>query len=194
MKADKWQIFATVVLVINMAVIVDTIRMESDRDQQIIADLIEQRKELKEELAVQEKTIQTLEKPFTYLDDLSEEERAAYKQFQTSKDIQVLELSAEKTLLVYLHLASNNDLEGLYALTNTQQTLEEFQNTYVTSRQAEQDLEAVLLYRHYDDVKILEDDLDNSNVSVEISISQASHQQVAIYRLTKTNGKWQLAF
>ena len=194
MKADKWQIFATVVLVINMAVIVDTIRMESDRDQQIIADLIEQRKELKEELAVQEKTIQTLEKPFTYLDDLSEEERAAYKQFQTSKDIQVLELSAEKTLLVYLHLASNNDLEGLYALTNTQQTLEEFQNTYVSSQQEAQDLEAVLLYRYYDDVRILEDELDDSNVNVEISISQASHQQVAIYRLTKTNGKWQLAF
>ena len=156
-------------------------------------DLIQQRNELAETVTSQEEKIKELEKGFTYLDDLTEEEREKYQSFLETKKISDLILSPEKTLLVYLHAVSNGHIEAIHALTQTTESLAEFSTRYQGSEQSYQDMESVMTYRYYDFVEIHEDkNTTDTNVNVEIAISQAANKWVTLYHLIKDGNNWKL--
>lgn len=156
-------------------------------------DLIQQRNELAETITSQEEKMKELEKGFTYLDDLTEEEREKYQTFFETKKSSDLGLSPEKTVLVYLHAVSNGDIEAIHAITHTTESLDEFSARYQGSEQSYRDMECVMTYRYYDFVDILEgESTDDGNVNVEIAISQAANKWVTVYHLIKDGNNWKL--
>lgn len=169
--------------------------LQKETDQKIVQDLIEQRRELEKINKSQEEEIKELQKSFTYLDGLTTEERARYKYFRETKNSDDLALSAEKTLLVYLHAASNADVEILYALTDHSQSLEGFSDHYYTDGRMEEDAEDVIVYRYYDEVRTLEgDETGDTGALVEITVSQSATERTRVYRLKKLGiaGSWVL--
>ncbi|WP_110114618.1 hypothetical protein [Bacillus sp. CGMCC 1.16541] len=71
----------------------------------------------------EEKCVEVVEqvnekKPFSYLQDLSDEKRAIYDQFVHKKEVHLLKnFTPEEILLVYLHSAGTFDNEAIYELT-----------------------------------------------------------------------------
>lgn len=134
-----------------------------------------------------------LEKGFTYLDELTDAEQENYQSFLETKNSDSLIFSPEKTLLVYLHAVSHGDIEAIHALTQTTESLDEFSARYQGSEQSYQDMESVMTYRYYDYAEIFEDEnTDDTNVNVEIAISQAANKWVTFYHLIKDGDNWKV--
>ena len=86
-----------------------------------------------------EKAIDESMKEFSYLNELSEEEKGAYQLYMENKELNHLKgFSPEHTVLVYLHSVANSDIESIYSLTyhnGTSPELYEFENEYHNDRQ-----------------------------------------------------------
>lgn len=125
--------------------------------------------------------------------ELTDEERGNYDSFLETKNSADLVFSPEKTLLVYFHAVSNSDIEAVYALTDTTESLDDFSDRYQGSAQSYQDMESAMTYRYYDFVGILEGkSTDDSDVNIEIAISLAGNKWVALYTLVKDGNNWKL--
>lgn len=154
---------------------------------------LQERNELIGTITAQDEKIAELEKDFSYLDDLTDEERVNYHSFLETKNSVDLIFSPEKTLLVYFHAVSNGDIEAIYTLTDTTESLADFSDRYQGSTQSYQDLESAMTYRYYDFVGILEgESTDDSDVNIEIAISLAGNKWVALYTLVKDGSNWKL--
>ncbi|MCM3612678.1 hypothetical protein M4S82_15640 [Planococcus sp. MERTA32b] len=120
-----------------------------------------------------EKAIEESIQEFSYLDDLTEEEREAYQHFMENKDINHLKgFTPEKIVLVYLHSVANSDTEGIYSLTyhnGKSPELYEFENEYPKERQLK-DEDLALKFRNYDSILSKED-----AVNMKISFGSISY-------------------
>lgn len=163
------------------------------QSQEAKKEWLQERNELIGTITAQDDKIAELEKDFSYLDDLTGEERVNYHSFLEMKNNADLIFSPEKTLLVYFHAVSNGDIEAIYTLTDTTESLADFSDRYQGSTQSYQDLESAMTYRYYDFVGILEgESTDDSDVNIEIAISLAGNKWVALYTLVKDGSNWKL--
>ena len=163
------------------------------QSQEAKKEWLQERNELIGTITAQDEKIAELEKDFSYLDDLTDEERVNYHSFLETKNSVDLIFSPEKTLLVYFHAVSNGDIEAIYTLTDTTESLADFSDRYQGSTQSYQDLESAMTYRYYDFVGILEgESTDDSDVNIEIAISLAGNRWVALYTLVKDGSNWKL--
>lgn len=163
------------------------------QSQEAKKEWLQERSELTATIAAQDEKIAELEKGFSYLDELTDVERENYDSFLEMKNNADLIFSPEKTLLVYFHAVSNGDIEAIYALTDTTESLDDFSDRYQGSAQSYQDMESAMTYRYYDFVGILEgESTDDSDVNIEIAISLAGNKWVALYTLVKDGNNWKL--
>lgn len=83
------------------------------QSQEAKKEWLQERNELIGTITAQDEKIAELEKDFSYLDDLTDEERVNYHSFLETKNSVDLIFSPEKTLLVYFHAVSNGDIEAI---------------------------------------------------------------------------------
>ncbi|MDE1549462.1 hypothetical protein [Jeotgalibaca caeni] len=139
---------------------------------------------------------ETEKQVFSYLDALTKAEKTAYERFFKEKNIQALEAFApEKIIVIYLHSVVIDDVEAIRALTYNDGTLpylDLFRETYYTKGWSQQEADATLDYRFYDEIKIQDENKTEDSVTAEIQITYGLRTNATLYTLKKQENIWKL--
>lgn len=133
------------------------------------------------------------EEEFSYLTDLSEEELKSYELFTREYDTNYLKgFSPEKTLLIYIHSAVIDDIEGIYSLTYFDGELPDFdtfkEKYYENLNNS--NLEIALDFRYYDSIKIKQE--DSNGLLVELMVSYGRLTASTLMGLKKEKDTWKI--
>lgn len=97
--------------------------------------------------------------------------------------------------LLYFHLVSIDDINGLHAITFNDGTLpdvETFRQTYYDHHTDKKEMENALTFRNFDSIKVKEDTKTDTDVAVEINVSFGLYTSSIIYGLKKEMGVWKM--
>ncbi|WNF38334.1 hypothetical protein RJD24_07890 [Bacillaceae bacterium IKA-2] len=131
---------------------------------------------------------------FSYIEALPEERIKEYELFANEKDSSHLEnFSPEQIVLVYIHSAIIDDIEGIYTITNNDGTLPEFEvfkTEYYKSHYMYQDLDLALRFRYYHTIETQEENEDIQLVTMKVSIGTFTDS--VMFKLEKDNNVWKM--
>ncbi|RWZ58584.1 hypothetical protein EQV77_06350 [Halobacillus fulvus] len=168
----------------------ETVIEEQEKE---IKQLHEHITEIEADLQEQEQIIDNHSEDFSYLNDLSDQDKEAYELFVEEKDDRHLSgLSPDKMMLVYYHSVVQDDIEALYSLAYNDGTLPDFK---VFKQQYEdhlhkKELKTALSFRDYDDIRVREGQTKENEAHVEMHVSYGGYSQVIVASFSNDNGVW----
>ena len=196
---DKGILMVMGLLSINLVACTNQDQSDLLTEQQETINQQEQRiTDLEETVSQQEELINQLTMPFSYLEQLSEQDKRLATLFiEDKKQERLANLSPESALLLYLHGFATDDVELIHALTyNNGQfdDLETFSTVLYDGMAASDVKEDALTYRYFDQLTVKEaSDADNDRL-VEIGVALGSSRYVTVYQLTHQDNRWKVTY
>lgn len=164
--------------------------------QDEIDRLTEEVIELKEVIANQGSNTNETEE-FTYLREFTEEDMASYQLFLEDYDVTHLSgFTPENILLLYFHSIAISDIDMTYAIAydgGTLPEIETFKERFYAQGNSQEQHDAVIQYKDYDTVKVLDINKTEDSQTVEITASIGTHGSSNLYEVEKEDGQWKMS-
>ena len=194
---DKGILMVMGLLSINLVACTNQDQSDLLAEQQETIKQQEQRiTDLEETVSQQEELINQLTMPFSYLEQLSEQDKRLATLFiEDKKQERLANLSPESALLLYLHGFATDEVELIHALTyNNGQfdSLETFSTVLYDGMAAFDFKEDALTYRYYDQLTVKEASDAEDDRLVEIGVELGSSRYVTVYQLTHQDNRWKV--